>query len=107
MNAGMSVCRLYVCMKYVCILASIHRIILLVPTRRKKGGEKKREREIEAERKKVGKKGGRIEKERSRRARKRKKRKSITIAGSLVTRRIEGEIEAAAPIVCLSLGQVT
>jgi hypothetical protein len=45
--------------------------------------------------------------------RKRKKKrqeeriKSITIAGSLVTRRIEGKIEAATAIVYLSSGQVT
>jgi CTP synthase (UTP-ammonia lyase) len=33
--------------------------------------------------------------------------KSITIAGSLVTRGIEGKIEAATAIVYLSSGQVT
>jgi hypothetical protein len=74
---------------------------LFVPNGRKKGGEKIRDRD------------GVRKREENEKYRKRKKKRleerinSITIARSLVTRRIEGKIEAATAIVYLSSGQVT
>lgn len=68
-------------------------------------------RQIKEERMKERKKEGKTKKKKRRSIEKecrkdRKKRKSITIPGNLVTR-IEGKIEAAPAIVCLSSGQVT